>query len=94
MLRNADALVDPEIADYIEYHTEHYDGTGYPRGLAGELIPTASRIIGVARAYVCMLTGYGESERLGKEEALRVLKEQSGTLYDPRIVELLAELVT
>lgn len=94
MLRNADALVDPEIADYIEYHTEHFDGTGYPRGLAGELIPTASRIIGVARAYVCMLTGYGESERLGKEEALRVLKEQSGTLYDPRIVELLAELVT
>lgn len=94
MLRNADALIDPEIADYIEYHTEHYDGTGYPRGLAGELIPTASRIVAVARAYVCMLTGFGESERVGKEEALRTLKEQSGTLYDPRVVELLVELVS
>ncbi len=93
MLRNADAIVDPEIADFIEYHTEHYDGSGYPRGLAGELIPPASRIIAVARAYVCMLTGYGESEKVGKAEALRLLKEQSGTLYDPRVVELLTELV-
>ena len=94
MLRNADALVDPEIANYVEYHTEHYDGSGYPRGLAGELIPAASRIIAVARAYVCMLTGYGGGERLPKEEALRTLKEQSGTLYDPRVIELLVELVS
>jgi two-component system, response regulator RpfG len=94
MLRNADALVDPEIADYIEYHTEHFDGTGYPKGLSGEAIPSASRIIAVARAYVCLLTGYDGALPMQKEEALRRLHQDSGTLFDPRLVDLLTELVS
>ena len=94
MLRSADALVDPEIADYIEYHTEHFDGTGYPKGLAGEEIPAASRIIAVARAYVCVLTGYDGTPPALKEEALRRLRQDSGTLFDPRLVDLLTELVS
>jgi hypothetical protein len=93
MLRSADSLTDPEIADFIEYHTEHFDGSGYPKGLTGEAIPMASRIIAVARGYVCLLTGYGGSPRFQKEEALRRLRQDSGTLYDPRLVELLADLV-
>jgi len=93
MLRSADALVEPEIADYIEYHTEHFDGTGYPKGISGEAIPPASRIIAVARAYVCMLTGYDGTVPAQKEEALRRLRQDSGTLYDPRLVDLLTELV-
>lgn len=94
MLRSADALVEPEIADYIEFHTEHFDGTGYPKGLAGENIPAASRIIAVARAYVCMLTGYEGAMPVQKEEALRRLHQDSGTLFDPRLVDLLTELVS
>jgi hypothetical protein len=94
MLRNADAVVDPEIADYIEYHTEHFDGTGYPKGLAGEAIPHASRIIAVARAYVCLLTGYDGGAPMQKEEALRRLHQDSGTLFDPRLVDLLTGLVS
>lgn len=94
MLRSADALIEPEIPDYIEYHTEHFDGTGYPRGLAGESIPAPSRIIAVARAYVCLLTGYEGSMPTPKEEALRRLRQDSGTLFDPRLVDLLTELVS
>jgi hypothetical protein len=93
MLRNADALVDPRIADYVEFHTEHFDGTGYPKGLAGEAIPFASRVIAVARGYVCLLTGYDGASKTQKEEALRRLRQDSGTLYDPRLVDLLTELV-
>jgi len=93
MLRSADALIDPEIADYIEYHTEHFDGTGYPRGISGEAIPAPSRIIAVARAYVCLLTGYDGTPAARKEEALRRLHQDSGTLFDPRLVDLLTELV-
>jgi hypothetical protein len=93
MLRSADALIEPEIADYIEYHTEHFDGTGYPKGSSGEAIPTASRIIAVARAYVCLLTGYDGTAPTQKEEALRRLRQDSGTLFDPRLVDLLTELV-
>jgi len=94
MLRSADALVDPGIADYVEYHTEHFDGTGYPRGLAGEAIPQPSRIIAIARAYVSSLTGYDGADRVSKEEALRKLRQERGTLYDPRLVDLLTEVVS
>ena len=93
MLRTADALVQPEVADAIEYHTEHYDGSGYPKGLAGDAIPIASRVVALARGYVCLLTGHDGRQRVGKEEALRLLRQSSGTLYDPRLVDLLAELV-
>jgi hypothetical protein len=93
MLRSADALIQPEIANSIEYHTEHFDGTGYPKGLSGDTIPLASRIVALARGYVCLLTGYDGAPRVGKEEALRLLRQNSGTLYDPRLVDLLAELV-
>jgi len=94
MLRSADALVDPAIADYVEYHSEHFDGTGYPKGLVGEAIPQASRIIAIARAYVSALTGYDGVEKVGKEEALRKLRQESGTLFDPRLVDLLTEVVS
>ncbi|HXW76018.1 MAG TPA: HD domain-containing phosphohydrolase [Candidatus Eremiobacteraceae bacterium] len=93
MLRNVDAVVEPAIADFIESHTERFDGAGYPKGLSGEAIPMPSRIIAIARGYVCMLTGYDRTRRVQKEEALRVLREESGTLYDPRLVDLLADLV-
>ena len=94
MLRSADALVEPVIADYVEYHTEHFDGSGYPKGLVGEAIPQASRIVALAKAYVALLTGYGGGAPTSKEEALRTLHGKSGTLYDPRLVDLLTEVVS
>jgi hypothetical protein len=94
MIRAADALLPNQIADWIEFHGEHFDGTGYPRGLAGEDIPMASRIIAVARDYVRYLTGYDGAEPAEKEKALTLLREGSGTLYDPRLVKLLGELVS
>jgi hypothetical protein len=94
MVRAADALLPNQIADWIEFHGEHFDGTGYPRGLKGEDIPLASRVIAVARDYVRFLTGYDGAEPVEKEKALALLRESSGTLYDPRIVNLLSDLVS
>jgi len=94
MVRAADALMPSQIADWIEFHGEHFDGSGYPRGLKGEDIPLASRIIAVARDYVRFLTGYDGAAAVEKEKALTLLRESSGTLYDPRVVTLLSELVT
>jgi len=94
MVRAADALLPGQIADWIEFHGEHYDGTGYPRGLKGDDIPMESRIIAVAREYVRLLTGYDGSPMVDKEKALTLLRESSGTLYDPRIVKLLNDIVS
>ncbi|MBA3243260.1 MAG: response regulator, partial [Acidobacteria bacterium] len=43
-----------EVADVVLHHHEHYDGSGYPKGLRGEQIPLAARIIHVADAYDAM----------------------------------------
>lgn len=94
MVRAADALLPNQIADWIEFHGEHFDGTGYPRGLKGEDIPLASRIIAVARDYVRYLTGYDGVDPIDKEKALALLRDGSGTLYDPRLVTLLRDLVS
>lgn len=94
MVRAADAILPQQIADWIEFHGEHFDGTGYPRGLQGEDIPLPSRVISVARDYVRLLTGYDGEQPVEKEKALSLLREGSGTLYDPRLVSLLYELVS
>ena len=94
MIRAADAVMPSRIADWIEFQGEHYDGSGYPRGLSGEDIPLPSRIVAVARDYIRMLTGYDGVQALDKEKALALLREGSGTLYDPRVVTLLYELVS
>jgi putative two-component system response regulator len=91
MIRSSDALLPREIADWIEFHREHFDGTGGPRGLRGDAIPVASRIIAIARYYVAMLTGYDGVEMTTKETALASLVAGGGALYDPELVGLLEQ---
>jgi hypothetical protein len=91
MIRSSDALLPREIADWIEFHREHFDGNGGPRGLRGDAIPVAARIIAIARNYVAMLTGYDGAEMTTKETALARLAAGGGALYDPVLVEVLEQ---
>lgn len=75
------------IANYVLFHHERFDGTGYPRGLKGEDIPLLSRIIAICDAYDVMVTGRPYRKARTKEEAIAELKRCSGTQFDPRIVE-------
>ena len=71
---------------------EHYDGGGYPDGLAGDDIPVESRIILVVDAFHAMTTDRPYRKGLPVEEARRRLEESSGTQFDPAVVEALAWL--
>jgi response regulator RpfG family c-di-GMP phosphodiesterase len=93
IVRQADALLPKEIAYWIECQDEHFDGTGFPRGLKGEEIPLPSRIIAVAREYVRLTIGSDGSYQTQTDAALRSLRSQSGTLYDPSLVGSLEQLV-
>jgi diguanylate cyclase (GGDEF)-like protein len=73
------------IAPWIRHSHEHYDGSGYPDGLAGEAIPAASRILRVVDSYDSLTGGHGRSS----EEALAELRADAGTRYDPDCVEAL-----
>lgn len=71
-----------------EYHHERWDGTGYPHGLAGEDIPVLARITAIADVYDALISRRPYKEPLSHEEAVDQIRGGSGTLFDPRLVEV------
>jgi hypothetical protein len=92
LLHDADAIIPSEVADAVELHREHFDGTGYPRGFKGGRIPLAARIIPIAADYVRLLTGYGGTTPVPKGQALEQLRASAGVVYDPSLVDLLCRV--
>ena len=83
----------PEIAEWVRYHHEHYDGTGYPRGLSGEDIPLGGRIVSVAEAFDVMLSDRAYRSAMTSYEAVAELQRGAGTRFDPDVVAHLVHLV-
>ncbi len=82
-----------DIADLVLYHHEHYDGTGYPRGLQGDEIPYVDRIIRVIDAYVAMISERPYRHALTEEAAVAELIKGKGKVYDPYIVDVFVDKV-
>ena len=74
------------IADIIIQHHERMDGSGYPRGLAGDSILIEARIIGVADVVETRSSHRPYRPSMGIEKALAEITQNSGTLYDPEVV--------
>jgi PAS domain S-box-containing protein len=74
------------IANIIHEHHEHFDGTGYPQGLAGTDILLEARIIAVADTYQAVASRRPYRAALGTERAREVVESGSGTAYDPEVV--------
>jgi putative two-component system response regulator len=68
-------------------HHERYDGTGYPRGLAGAEIPLAGRIAAVADAFDALTTYRVYRSALPLDEAVAVLRDERGRHFDPAVVD-------
>jgi diguanylate cyclase (GGDEF)-like protein/putative nucleotidyltransferase with HDIG domain len=79
-------------AEVVAQHHEHVDGSGYPRGLAGDEIALEARIIHVADAYVAMTLDRPYRRALSPEQAQEELRRHSGTQFDAAVVEALLEL--
>jgi len=80
------------IADAIEAHHEKFDGSGY-RGLKGEEIPVAARIIAVADAFDAMLSDRPYRKGMGVNEAMDRIIASSQTHFDPKVVVTLQRIV-
>ncbi len=87
------ALGMAEIATWIRHHHERWDGSGYPDGLAGEMIPLPSRILGVADAMDAMTTARAYRQALSLEQATEELLEQAERQFDPQVAGCLVELL-
>lgn len=79
-------LWDREM-EIIRHHHERFDGKGYPDGLAGEQIPKLARILCVADSYDAMASDRAYRKKMNKEDVLKVIKENSGTQFDPSAVK-------
>jgi HD-GYP domain-containing protein (c-di-GMP phosphodiesterase class II) len=72
-------------------HQERWDGTGYPRGLAGEQIPLVGRICAVCDVFDALISERPYKPAWTIDEALAEMSAESGTHFDPRIVGLFFE---
>lgn len=90
--------VSPGLVAAVRHHHEHWDGSGYPDGLAGESIPMLARIVQIADAYDAMIAGrvtpgaHGEADRverrpLARDAAITELVRCAGTQFDPALVK-------
>jgi PAS domain S-box-containing protein len=74
-------------------HHERWDGSGYPRGLKGEQIPFAARLFSVVDVWDAVTSNRRYQSAWSLEKALDYLKEQSGKLFDPQVVEAFCKLI-
>lgn len=77
-----------DIAPFILYHHERYDGSGYPKKLKGEAIPLEARIIAIADAFDVMVSETSYKVPLNFDSAIEELKRHAGTQFDFWLVEV------
>lgn len=68
------------------HHHERFDGTGYPEGLAGEMIPLVARVLAVADTYVALVSERPHRLEFTSPSAVAQIVGQSGTAFDPNVV--------
>jgi putative nucleotidyltransferase with HDIG domain len=81
------------IAPLVEFSHERYDGLGYPHGIKGEEIPIGARIISVVDSYSAMRDERPYKKPFSYEQAIDELKRNSGTMYDPTIVDAFLDII-
>jgi len=83
-----------KISPVVEAYQEHWDGSGYPNGLKGDVIPIESRIVSLVDAYTAMTSERPYREAFSKEEAIKLIQEGSGKEWDPRIVKIFLSILS
>lgn len=83
----------PELAVGARWHHEHYDGKGYPDGLAGKEIPEAARIVAVADAYDAMTSHRSYRGILPQETVRSEIEKGKGTQFDPVFADIMLQVI-
>lgn len=81
------------VAELVLYHHERMDGKGYPTGLTADEIPEGARLVAVVDAFDAMISSRVYGAGVSVTEAIRRLRADSGTHFDPRMVEAFIEVI-
>jgi HD-GYP domain-containing protein (c-di-GMP phosphodiesterase class II) len=82
-----------KVGEIVRSCHERWDGRGYPYGLQGEQIPEAARVVFCCDAYSAMTTDRPYRQAMSPEDAVAELRGNSGTQFEPRVVEALVAVV-
>lgn len=75
------------VVPIVRHHHENWDGTGYPDKIKGSEIPIGARILSVVDCFDALTSDRPYRPRLSDKEAIRILQERRGTMYDPLVVD-------
>ena len=91
ILNSFDDMLD--LAQIVLAHQERWDGTGYPKGLKGDEIPLAARIIALVESYERKRSGAGNKDALSREDALAAIAVAKGLHFDPQLTDLFISMI-
>lgn len=75
------------VVPIVRHHHENWDGTGYPAGIKGTEIPIGARVLSVVDCFDALTSDRPYRPRLSDEDALQVVTDRRGRMYDPLIVD-------
>jgi HD-GYP domain-containing protein (c-di-GMP phosphodiesterase class II) len=78
----------PDLEEGVMAHHERWDGSGYPRGLAGEAIPLPARVVAICDTFDAVTYRRRYRDALGIDEGVRAIAEGAGTQFDAGLVRV------
>ena len=93
LVRGSSSSILDMAATIALSHQEKWDGSGYPRGLAGEEIPIEGRIVAVADVFDALTSDRVYRKAFPVEEAVRMMREERGHHFDPVVLDAFMEVL-
>jgi putative two-component system response regulator len=87
------ALLNPIIINIILHHHEAFDGSGYPYGLQGDVIPLEARIVSIADVYDALVSDRPYRKGYNVDKAIEIMTSMKGKGFDPRIADIFLSIV-
>ncbi|RQV98508.1 MAG: HD-GYP domain-containing protein [Calditrichaeota bacterium] len=79
---------NPMAKQIALHHHEKWDGTGYPFGMANQMIPLCARIVALADVYDALRMKRSYKESFSHEKTKAIIKDLSGTHFDPELIKI------